>query len=95
MNEMQSGREKTAHEFSVVGRKQMSIVGVKDVLGFDETSVQLMTYNGDMTIEGNGLHILVLDVGRGVVTLEGRIDSVFYSDPSTSEKRSFWERLVK
>lgn len=95
MNEMQSGREKTAHEFSVVGRKQMSIVGVKDVLGFDEASVQLMTYNGDMTIEGNGLHILVLDVGRGVVTLEGRIDSVFYSDPSTSEKRSFWERLVK
>ena len=95
MNEMQSGREKTAHEFSVVGRKKMTIDGVKDVIGFDETSVQLMTYNGDMTVEGNGLHILVLDVGRGVVTLEGRVDSVFYADPSSSEKRSFWERLVK
>ena len=95
MNETQSGREKTAHEFSVVSRKQMAIDGVKDVIGFDETSVQLTTYNGDMTVEGNGLHILVLDVERGVVTLEGRIDSVFYSDPSGSEKRSFWERLVK
>lgn len=95
MNETQGGREKTAHEFSVVGRKQMVIDGVKDVIGFDETSVQLMTYNGDMTVEGNGLHILVLDVGRGVVTLEGRIDSVFYSDPSMGEKRSFWERFVK
>ena len=95
MNETQGGREKTAHEFSVVGRKKMIIDGVKDVIGFDETGVQLVTYNGDMSIEGSGLHILVLDVDRGVVTPEGRIDSVLYSDPISSEKRSFWERLVK
>lgn len=95
MNETQGGREKTAHEFCVIARKQMTIDGVKDVIGFDESTVQLMTYNGDMTIEGASLHIKVLDVGRGVVTLEGKIDSVFYSEPTSSEKRSFWERFVK
>ncbi len=95
MNETQGLHEKKTHEFRVTNRKQMTIDGVKDVIGFDEVTVQLMTYGGDMTIEGSGLHIKILDVERGTVSLEGKIDGIFYAEPTSNEKRSFWERLVK
>lgn len=95
MNEEQSLREKNLHEFRVIHRKQMTIDGVKDVIGFDETAVQLLTACGDMTVEGSNLRVKVLDVERGVVSLEGRIDGIFYSEATGEEKRSFWARFVK
>lgn len=95
MNDIQPGHEKAPHEFQVKNRKTMTVDGVKDVIGFDETTVQLTTACGDMTVEGSEIRIKVLDVERGIVSLEGKIDSVFYADPQSGEKRSFWERLVK
>ena len=95
MNEMQSLHEKKTHEFRVISRRQMTIDGIKDVIGFDEVSVQLMTYSGEMTVEGSGLHVKTLDVERGIVVLEGKIDGVFYTESETVEKRGFWERLMK
>lgn len=94
MNDI-SKKENTPHEIHISSRRQMSVDGVKEVIGFDENTVQLTTLCGDMTVEGSEIHIKVLDVERGQVTLEGKIDSVFYSDPHSGEKRSFWERLVK
>ncbi len=95
MNEAQSLREKNLHEFRVTNRKQMTVDGVKDVIGFDETAVQLLTTQGDMTIEGSNLRVKVLDVERGVVSLEGKIDGVFYSQATDGEKRSFLARFIK
>ena len=95
MNEMQSLREKGLHEFRVTNRKQMTIDGVKDVIGFDETTVQLVTGGGDMTIEGSSLRVKALDVERGIVTLEGRVDGVFYSEATSGEKRGFWSHLFR
>ena len=95
MNEAQGLREKNLHEFRVTNRKQMTIDGVKDVIGFDENSVQLLTIGGDMTIEGSELRIKALDVECGVVSLEGKIDGVFYAEITGGEKQSFWSRLVK
>ena len=95
MGEMQSAREKSLHEFRVTNRKQMTVDGVKDVVEFDETLVRLLTDGGDMTVEGSELHVKVLDVERGVVALEGKIDGVFYSDSDGGEKKSFWERFLK
>ncbi|MBE6546996.1 MAG: sporulation protein YabP [Ruminococcaceae bacterium] len=83
------------HGFQVSARKEMSISGVKEVESFDEESVSLHTSGGDMTVEGKGLRIGVLDTDRGVVTLSGRIDGVFYSTEDGEEKRGFWSRLFR
>ena len=95
MNEVQSLREKNLHEFRVTNRKQMRIDGVKDVIGFDETEVRLLTVEGDMTVEGSDLRVKELDVERGVVSLEGKIDGIFYTEATDGEKRGFWARFVK
>ena len=87
--------EKQVHELVMKERGEMRITGVKEVDSFDDTSVALRTLDGDMTIEGRGLQISVLDVDRGVVTLSGRVDGIFYSTEDGEEKRGFFGRLFR
>ncbi len=92
---MNGQTEKNYHAFSVTMRKEMSIQGVREVESFDENSVILHTLGGEMTVEGSDLRIGVLDTDRGVVTLSGKIDGVFYTGDHAEEKRSFLGRLFR
>lgn len=73
-------QQKIKHDVILKSRKSMSIDGVEDVISFDESLVVLLTTCGEMTVEGSGLHIRVLDLESGVVELDGNVDGVFYSD---------------
>ena len=92
---MNGQTEKQHHEFTVSMRREMKIEGVKEVDRFDETEVVLHTVDGEMTVEGADLKIGVLDTQKGIVTLGGRIDAVFYSAENTEEKRGFFGRLLR
>lgn len=92
---MNGQTEKMNHTFSVLGRREMSITGVKEVESFDEGGVTLSTLGGDMTVEGSDIHVGVLDMERGVVTLSGRIDGIFYSSERAEEKRGILGRLFR
>lgn len=92
---MNGQTEKNLHAFSVNMRKEMNITGVKDVESFDESSVILQTMGGEMTVEGRNLHIGVLDTERGIVTLSGQIDGVFYATEASEEKRGVFGRIFR
>lgn len=92
---MNGQTEKNCHEFSVKQRRGMSINGVRDVDSFDEGSIIMNTELGEMTVEGSGLKIGVLDTDRGVVTLEGKIDAIFYSSDEAQVKRGLFSRFIK
>ncbi len=76
-------------------RKTLSLDGVNDVLSFVEGAVLLKTALGTLTVEGSGLHILLLDLESGRVTLEGSISALFYSDKSAGGKGGFFSRMVR
>ncbi|MBQ8174796.1 MAG: sporulation protein YabP [Clostridia bacterium] len=76
-------------------RKLLETDGVSDVVGFDEATVLLRTVRGAMTVEGEGLHITRLDLEKGVVSVEGNISAVLYTDESKGERRGFFARMVK
>ena len=83
------------HEFCVKDRQSIAVSGVKEMLGFDEQAVRMLTVSGELSIEGDGLRVKALDVERGCVTVEGRIDGVNYLDETPVDRRGFWSRLVK
>jgi sporulation protein YabP len=86
MNADATHEKHLSHHISVVAREAMEIHGVNDVVSFDEQAVILNTACGGMSVEGNALHVRVLNVEQGIVTLDGHIDSIVYFDRSTDEK---------
>lgn len=92
---MNGQMERQVHEFCVKMRKEMNILGVKEVESFDEHCVILHTLGGEMTVEGSGIRVGTLDVDRGVVTLSGKIDAVYYSNDQREQKHGFLSKLLR
>lgn len=81
------------HALSLSDRKRLTVSGVNDVESFDEESLTLYTAAGLLTVKGGGLKIEKLSTDGGELSVEGRIDSLEYSDaPST--RRGFLSRLL-
>ena len=55
----------------------------------------MLTTSGELVADGEGLRVKVLDVERGNVVLEGRIDALSYVEATATERRSFWSRLTR
>ena len=92
---MNGQTEKNNHSISLNMRKEMRISGVKEVNSFDENGVTLHTDCGMMNVEGSGIRVDVLDLDRGLVTLNGQIDSIFYMNDESKGKHGFLERLLR
>ena len=80
------------HSFSSKGRNGISIDGVSDVISFDESGVVMETVCGSLAVEGEGLHVTVLDISNGKVELDGRINGVYYFDNTPPRKRGLFGR---
>lgn len=86
------------HRLNAMGRSSLEIYGVTDVLSFDEQSVVLNTTCGEMEILGGSLHISVLNLEQGIVTMSGRVDSVSYLETEPNEKdakQGFFSKLFR
>lgn len=85
------------HKVSLNSRSSAAITGVKDVLSFDAGEVLLETEQGILMIRGNDLHVNRLTLEKGEVDVDGKIDSLTYSDSSSYGKsgESLISRLFK
>jgi len=61
-------------------RNKLSISGVKDVFSFDDVIVILETELGMLTIKGDDLRINKLSLDTTEVIIEGKINSLNYSE---------------
>ena len=71
------------HRISLV-REVCAINGVSDVLSFDVGEVLLETEQGMLMIRGSELHVSRLTLEKGEVDIDGRIDSLTYSEQTAS-----------
>ena len=74
-----------------------SISGVNDVLAFDNHEILLETEQGILMMKGNELHVGRLSLDKGEIDVEGKIDSLTYSEQlnSGTKNDSVWMRLFK
>lgn len=70
------------HKLMLNNRKTCTISGVSDVLSFDLGEVLLETDQGMLMIKGSDLHVNRLTLEKGEVDIEGKIDSLTYSESS-------------
>ena len=75
------------HRFHLEQRRDCKITGVIDVHAFDENTILMETVDGMLTIKGNGLHVGRLNLEKGEADVDGRVDSLAYSDKNTLAKK--------
>ncbi len=92
---MEQKQEVGAHKLSLIGRKSLSLTGVKEVVSFDAKEVILETVQGMLLLRGDEMNVTRLLVEKGEVDLDGRIDSLIYTERGRGSKRSesFAKRL--
>jgi len=97
MEDRQLQQNLKGHKLIINGRKTVNITGVNDVLSFDAGEVLLQTEQGILMIRGTELHVNRLTLEKGEVDIDGRIDSLTYSDGAGSSKssESLFGRLFK
>ena len=81
----------------LANRKNGAFSGVVDVLSFDVAEILLETELGMLLIKGHDLHVNRLSLEKGEIDIEGRIDSLTYSEPKnvTKQTESLLGRLFK
>ncbi len=89
MNESVS---KKNHSITSCAREGIRICGVCDVVSFDERGVALVTDVGSMAVEGEGLHVKVLNITDGIVEIDGLISGIYYYESNPRTKRGLFSR---
>ncbi|NLZ46468.1 MAG: sporulation protein YabP [Clostridiales bacterium] len=91
MTELKQGR----HNAILENRNKLVLTGITDVDNFDDTSVSLFTELGELIIRGRKLHINVMNVETGDLTVEGDICSLVYGDKDRRKKANAFGKLFR
>lgn len=85
------------HKLTLNNRRTCTISGVVDVLSFDLGEILLETDQGMLMIKGSELHVNRLTLEKGEVDIEGKIDSLTYSEVSgySNKSESLFSKLFK
>lgn len=85
------------HKLMLTNRRTCTINGVSDVLSFDLNEVLLETDQGMLMIKGNDLHVSRLTLEKGEVDIDGKIDSLTYSESTSyaGKGESFLTKLFR
>lgn len=92
-----NGNKQRAHKLMLTNRRTCMVSGVLDVLSFDLTEILLETDQGMLMIRGNDLHVNRLTLEKGEVDIDGKIDSLTYSEVNnySSKAESLIGKLFK
>ena len=78
---------------NLTDRRKIELTGIKSVDSFDEYSIVLSVLCGKLTVEGEGLGITVLDLDKGLVCAEGKINAFVYSEKKEYEHIGLFSRF--
>lgn len=83
------------HHIKLKGRKQLEIVGVKEIDSFDNEEFLLETVMGYLIVRGHNLQLLNLDVEEGIVHIKGTVYDLAYLDEQQGKAKGFISKLFR
>ena len=84
-----------AHSVMMEERKRAMLTGVTDVASFNEQEVVMLTEEGDITLLGEDLHISLLNLEDGKLTVEGRIGAIEYGGGPSQKRGGILARMFR
>lgn len=72
------------HKLTLQQREILNMIGVTEVVSFDDTAIVLKTNLGDLVVEGDGLVLKGLSLEGGQVSVSGHISSLVYEEPRSA-----------
>ncbi len=93
----QQNYTKSSQNLILENRKKLTISGVKDIYGFSEGLISVLTNLGNLTIRGSQLKINKFSVETGDAYIEGNISSMVYDNMKNKSgvSGSFWAKIIK
>lgn len=86
---------KAEHTLILNFREKMSVTGVKEIINFDDKSINIKTVCGELSIDGENIHINVLNIEKGELEITGKISGINYYDVYDGDKKSLLSRIFK
>lgn len=93
MNDGRTDKGKIAHNITLSARERLSVSGIREIVSFDESGVSVRTLCGDLIIDGEGMHISVLNIEKGELELQGKINGISYADLGEGDRRTLLSRI--
>lgn len=72
---------------AIENRKTLTVTGVSNIISFDEGSALLDSQYAVISVEGENLQIMKMDVDSGEVVITGKINVLAYSDKKQGARR--------
>ena len=89
---MEAKNENMPHKLTFENRTSGIITGVRDVTSFDEKEILLLTSQGKLKLKGEQLHVKRLNLEKGEVDVEGKLEEAVYLSGNNQRKE---EPLLK
>ena len=86
---------KPVHDLVLNSRERLSINGIKEIISFDESNVNIKTLLGELSIEGSNIQINILNIDKGELELQGKITGLNYNDRYDSDRSSLLSKIFK
>lgn len=91
---MNEDKIKMPHGLILKDRSQLTLSGVTDVDSFDESTIVAYTDYGELTVKGENLHISMLNIDTGDLSIDGRVSSLNYLE-NQPKSTSFFGKVFR
>ena len=68
------------HKLTLSERQNLTVTGVKEVVSFDDTAVQLNTVRGSLFVHGKQLRLKNLSPEGGQLAISGTVTALVYEE---------------
>lgn len=86
---------KAEHNLVLNFREKLSITGVKEIINYDDKNINIKTNCGELCIDGENIHINLLDVERGALEISGKFNGLNYYDVYEGDKKTLLSRIFR
>ncbi|MBQ2892351.1 MAG: sporulation protein YabP [Bacilli bacterium] len=85
------------HEINLLNRYKLSITGINKINSLNNEEFIIDTIQGNLLIRGSDLTMQQLDIDKGQIWIEGKIDTIEYLDKEEKkkEKEGFFKKIFK